>query len=247
MTADWPSVRPTYALDGALNYVFGRMPLSVCRGKLVLKSFILWDHDGVLVETEPWYYEATRQSILDFGVNLEKAAYLRMMADGRSAWELAKAAGIDDLEIKSAKEKRDLAYQRFLQNEEIGIEGVDTVLATLARRYQMAIVTTSKRKDFNLIHEKRQITKHMKFVLANGDYLRSKPAPDPYLKALDRFDARAEDAVVIEDSERGLRSAVAASIDCIVVKNDFVRGQDLSAATYCIDSLSDLPELLATL
>lgn len=212
-----------------------------------MKSFILWDHDGVLVETEPWYYEATRQSILEFGVNLEKAIYLRLMADGRSAWELALKVGVDELEIKQAKEKRDLAYQQFLDKEDIEIAGVDSVLATLGRSYQMAIVTTAKKKDFNLIHQKRRIVEYMTFVLANGDYARSKPAPDPYLEALNRFGARAEDAVVVEDSERGLRSAVAAGIDCIVVKNDFVRGQDLSAATFTIDSLNELPGLLQTL
>ena len=212
-----------------------------------MKSYILWDHDGVLVETEPWYYEATRQSILEIGVKLEKPAYLRMMADGRSAWELAKDSGVKDLEILQAKQKRDVTYQRFLESENIDIEGVEQVLATLEYRYQMAIVTTAKKTDFDLIHRKRQITKRMKFVLANGDYARSKPAPDPYLEALERFGALAKDAVVIEDSERGLRSAVAAKIDCIVVKNDFVQGQDLSAASYCIDSLSELPGLLETL
>jgi phosphoglycolate phosphatase-like HAD superfamily hydrolase len=49
---------------------------------------------------------------------------------------------------------------------------------------------------------------------------------------------------VVEDSERELRVAVAAGIDCIVVKNDFVRGQDLSTATHRIESLSMLPDLL---
>ena len=87
----------------------------------------------------------------------------------------------------------------------------------------------------------------MSFVLTNGDYPLSKPAPDPYLAALARFDAQADQAIVVEDSERGLRSAVAAGIDCVVVANEFVRGQDFSASTWQIDSLEELPGLLASL
>ncbi len=108
-------------------------------------------------------------------------------------------------------------------------------------------MTTAKRIDFELIHRDRNIVEHMDFVLASGDYRRSKPAPDPYLAALSRFDADPNEAVVVEDSERGLRAAVAAGIDCVVVANAFVAGQDLSAATYRVGSLDELPVLLESL
>ncbi len=122
---------------------------------------------------------------------------------------------------------------------------MESVLERLSASYGMAIVTTSKKEDFDLIHRQRNITKHMEFVLANGDYPRSKPHPDPYLTALDRFGVTKREALVVEDSERGLRAAIAAGIDCVVVKNEFVRGQDLSAATYQINSLTMLPDLLS--
>lgn len=212
-----------------------------------MKSFILWDHDGVLVETEPWYFEATRRNLLDLGVTLRLDDYLRDMAIGRSAWERARAIGVTDDRIAAGKQARNADYQRHLLEEDIEIGGVTEVLAELVRQHQMAIVTTAKREDFELIHRERDIVQHMSFVLASGDYPRSKPAPDPYLAALERFNASPEAAIVVEDSERGLRSAVAAGIDCVVVANDFVRGQDFSAATWWIDSLEELPELLAGL
>ena len=120
-------------------------------------------------------------------------------------------------------------------------------LAALQKSFQMAIVTTAKRTDFELIHAERRIVDHMAFVLCSGDYPRSKPHPDPYLAALDRFGVSAGESVVIEDSERGLRSAVAAGIDCVVVANAFVRGQDLSQASHQVASIGELPDLLATL
>ena len=212
-----------------------------------MKSYILWDHDGVLVDTEPWYYEATRRTIEALGVSLQLDEYLADMAIGRSAWERARAIGASAASIDAGKAERNRLYQHFLTVEDIEIPGVDRVLEDLADSYAMAIVTTAKKTDFELIHRERAIVSHMQFVLASGDYKRSKPAPDPYLAALRRFDAQPEQAVVVEDSARGLNAALAAGIDCIVVANAFVRAQDLSAATHHIASLGELPSLLETL
>lgn len=209
-----------------------------------MKTTILWDHDGVLVETEPLFYEATRLKLAELGITLHKDDYLRDMASGVSAWERAIAAGIPIDEIKIHKTHRNELYQDFLQHNEIEIGGVETVLEQLSKNYSMAIVTTSRKADFDLIHRDRNICKHMSFVLVNGDYKRKKPHPDPYLTALERFSASKDETIVVEDSERGLKAAVAAGIDCVIVKNDFVRGQDLSTATHRIESLSMLPDLL---
>lgn len=212
-----------------------------------MKSYILWDHDGVLVDTEHWYYEATRRAIEPLGVVLERSRYLADMALGRSAWEQARALGATEAAVREHRQARDALYQHYLRTEDIGIDGVTDVLAALAADYRMAIVTTAKREDFDLIHRDRDIVRHMRFVLASGDYPRAKPAPDPYLAALARFDADPGDAIVVEDSERGLAAAVAAGIDCVVVDNAFVRGQDFSAASHRIADLRELPGLLASL
>ena len=209
-----------------------------------MKTTILWDHDGVLVETEPWYYEATRLKMLELGFPLPIDQYLRDMAMGKSAWERAAAAGVPDDEIVARRTERNDLYQHYLRTENIEIEGVETVLEQLGVAYQMAIVTTAKREDFDLIHRTRNIVTHMDFVLASGDYPRAKPHPDPYLTALERFGVAREETIVVEDSERGLRAAMAAGIDCVVVENEFVRAQDLSGAAYQIESLERLPELL---
>ena len=84
-----------------------------------MKTTLLWDHDGVLVETEPWYFEATRQTIRPLGVELEHAAYLADMADGRSAWERARSRGASEEAITEHKARRDALYQQYLRNEDI--------------------------------------------------------------------------------------------------------------------------------
>ena len=84
----------------------------------------------------------------------------------------------------------------------------------------------------------------MDFVLVREDYQRAKPHPEPYLTGLKRFGATKEETLVVEDSARGLSSAVAAGIDCAVVHNDFTRGHDFSAATYRIAALIELKDII---
>ncbi|MCZ6617934.1 MAG: HAD family phosphatase [Gammaproteobacteria bacterium] len=207
-------------------------------------NYILWDHDGVLVDTEPWYFRATRRALGDVGIDLALGEYLNFMARGQSAWDLALKAGVSATTVYRHKRFRDEHYQQYLITEDIEIPGVDEVLTALGNTSAMAIVTTAKKADFELIHRSRNIVSHMEFVLMSGDYARSKPAPDPYLAALDRFEIDPSEAVVIEDSERGLRSAVAAGVDCIVVYNKFTETQNFSRASEHVDSLAELPGLI---
>jgi len=205
---------------------------------------ILFDNDGVLVETEVWYFRANVKVLKELGITLHEDEYLELMAEGKTSWEVARAQGVSEETIIQTRFKRDEYYQEYLKTEDIEINGVEEILHELKKKYQMAIITTSRRVDFELIHAQRNITKYMDFVLCVEDYPRSKPHPDPYLAGLKKFNAKKEETLVVEDSQRGLKSAVAANIDCVIVKNDFVSSHDFSSAKYKIDNLSGLLKLL---
>lgn len=209
-------------------------------------QFILWDNDGVLVDTEQWYFAATREALAELGVDLPMDIYQQIMIQGRSSWELALQAGVHPDRVQHGQERRDALYQAHLRTENLRIEGVLEVLAELAQHYQMAIVTTCKRRDFELIHRNPDLLQFMQFVLVREDYVESKPHPEPYLTALHKFSATPQQALVIEDSERGLRAARAAGIDCAVVDYHFTRSHDFSAAQYRLHKLAQLPQLLVT-
>ena len=209
-----------------------------------MKKYILFDHDGVLVETEQWYYLANKRALESLGIDLPQDAYLVNMANGVSTWEGARVSGISESEINRGRELRDRYYQEYLITEDIEIDGVLETLDLLAGEYRMGIITTSKPPDFALIHERRSILDHMEFCLTREDYERAKPHPEPYLKGLQRFGATAAETVVIEDSARGLKSAVAAGIDCIVVANEFTASHDLSKATAKIATFRELPSAI---
>jgi HAD superfamily hydrolase (TIGR01509 family) len=126
----------------------------------------------------------------------------------------------------------------------IEIEGVEDALDLLKQHVKMGIVTTAKRTDFDLIHKHRNITQFMEFVIVREDYDNPKPHPDPYLMGLERFQAKREETLVVEDTYRGLSAAVAAGIECVVVENKFTKSHDFSNATYKIGRLSELVKII---
>jgi len=195
-----------------------------------MRKFLLWDHDGVVVDTERWFFIATQECLRELGVELDQATYLQYMAAGRSCWDLALDHGQSDVVIAAQRRERDRRYQSYLATKDIAIDGVLETLHALCHQYRMAIVSTSTRSDIALIHRARGILPFFEFVLTLEDYAQPKPAPDPYLKALHRFGALAREAVAIEDSTRGLCAAMAAGIDCVVVYNAFTASQDFSGA-----------------
>ena len=209
-----------------------------------MKKYVLFDHDGVLVDTEFWYYKAGERALADIGLTLDKDQYLRGMSQGLSTWAQARAAGADEWTISRQREVRDGYYQEYLRTEAIEIEGVVEALAELSKYVRMAIVTTAKRVDFEIIHEKRRIREFMDFVLVREDYELAKPHPEPYLTGLKRFGAAKEETLVVEDSSRGLNSAVAAGIDCVIVYNEFTKTQDFSRASHRIDALIELKDII---
>jgi HAD superfamily hydrolase (TIGR01509 family) len=209
-----------------------------------LKGYILFDHDGVLVDTEFWYYKAGERALADIGFTLDKDQYRRDMNQGLGTWAQARAAGIDEQAINRQREVRNHYYQDYLRTEPIEIDGVVEALAELSKYVRMAIVTTAKRADFEVIHEKRHIRQFMDFVLVREDYKLAKPHPEPYLTGLKRFGAASEETLVVEDSSRGLNSAVAAGIECVIVHNDFARADDFSQASYRIETLNELKDII---
>jgi len=203
--------------------------------------FILWDQDGVLVDSELWYYEATRRELATLGAELTAAEYQRLQVSGLSTWDAARERGVDEAAIAAARARRDLLYQESLRTRPIEIDGIGEVLATLGRAHRMAIVTTARREDFDLIHAKRNLMRHMEFAVMLGDYERAKPHPDPYQAALARFGARPEEAVAVEDSRRGLLAARAAGVACFMVRNRLNVGDAFPEAAGVVGSVRDLP------
>jgi HAD superfamily hydrolase (TIGR01509 family) len=212
---------------------------------MALKKYILFDNDGVLVHTEPLYFKANIKALKEFfDISLEFEEYMKIMSEGTTVWQKACDRGFSQKEIQIARNKRNGYYQEYLKSENILIDGVKEVLKELSKNYKMAIITTSRRVDFEIIHKDLGIVDFMDFVLCEEDYEFAKPHPQPYLKGLEIFGAAKNEAIVVEDSKRGLTAAYRAGIECVIVKNDFTTTQDFSQATFFIESLKQLKTIL---
>jgi len=151
---------------------------------------------------------------------------------------------MDEHSVQRHRVERNALYQEFLRSQPIEIAGVEEVLAELAPRHRMAIVTTARRSDFELIHAERDLLGHFEFVLTVDDYARSKPHPDPYLAALARLGAEPHETIAIEDSTRGLKSARAAGIPCVVIRSSLTASEEFPEAWRVVDSISEIPRVL---
>jgi HAD superfamily hydrolase (TIGR01509 family) len=208
---------------------------------------LLWDNDGVLVDTEGLYFKATREVLATVGVELDEALYLQLfLREGRGAFHLARERGLDEAEIDTLRNARDARYAQLLETGSLLFAGVEQAVSALARQYRMAIVTSSLREHFELIHRSTRLLHHFELVLTHGDYLHAKPDPDPYLTALARLGLRADACLVIEDSERGLRAARAAGLRCWVVPSPLARDGSFAGAERVFASLGELVTALGS-
>lgn len=207
---------------------------------------ILWDNDGVLVDTEHIYFQVTKSVLEETGVILDEKDYRHHFLTGSAgAWHLAAERGFGAAEIELLRQRRNDLYADALQSADVTIDGVREVLESLKSSFRMAVVTSSRRRHFDIIHERTGFLPYFEFVLVREDYAKSKPDPEPYLTAVKRLGLPPEACLVIEDSERGLRAAVAAGNRCWVIPTDLTGGGDLSAADAILDSIRDVPRLLA--
>ncbi|MGC4043228.1 MAG: HAD family phosphatase [Armatimonas sp.] len=209
------------------------------------KTVILWDNDGVLVDTERWYFEATREAFAGVGVTLTTELYFEyFLSRSKGTSTFAATQGLSEADIAALSASRNLRYQQMLEQEQITMDGAAETLALLRPHFTMGIVTSSRRQHFEAIHRRTGLLEYFDFVIAHGDYERSKPAPDPYLAAVARSGQPASCCIAIEDAPRGLLAAQAATLDCWVIPTELTRRAAFSGASRVLDRITDLPALL---
>lgn len=206
---------------------------------------ILWDHDGVLVDTERLYYRATRDVLARFGVDLSVEHYRQFhLVEARGSWHLLESRGMSRETVEGLRRERNDLYLKMLLETDVLVPGAVELLRRLAKRYRMAVVTSSNREHFEAIHRHTGLPELMQFVLAREDYGECKPHAEPYLCALERFGAARDECVVVEDSTRGLSSAKAAGLRCWIVHSEMTEGLNFAGAERQFANLAGVGEAL---
>jgi HAD superfamily hydrolase (TIGR01509 family) len=209
---------------------------------------ILWDNDGVLVDTETVYLRANRKVLSEIGIHLTTEQFIEWsLKRGESVLELAKDKGYSSEQIEALRAKRNHQYMRLLKQGVRVIDGLKETLENLSNKVRMGIVTSAHRKSFELMHQNSGILPYFEFVLTRDDYTRSKPDPEPYLKAIQQNCLKPNACVIIEDAPRGFLSAKAAWIRCIIVPNALTKDCDFTGAYRVLDHVRKIPAVINNL
>ena len=220
-------------------------------GPLLPKSKIealLWDNDGVLVDTEPLYLQANREILGGIGIELTENLYKEIsLRQGRSVFELAADRGVDAAQIERLKVDRNARYTERIDEGVEVLGGVREALERFLGHLPMGIVTSSQREHFDRIHQETGLLGYFDFVLASGDYVRHKPHPEPYLAGAARHGYPPERCLAIEDTERGLAAAVAADMPCIVIPRPLSQAGNFASALHVLESAAELPRRVGSL
>lgn len=207
---------------------------------------ILWDNDGILVNTEKWYFEATKIVMEEEGYSLTLDIYRdTFLKNNTGAWHLLNNTSADY--IMRLRIKRNKIYSSFLQTKNIVNKGVSDILDSVNGKYNMGIVTSSRKDHFDIIHSRTNLLKYFKFIITSDDFTCSKPSPEPYLLGIKKTGYNASECIAIEDSERGVVSAKKANLFCIAIPNEMTNSGDFSKADIIINDLKEIPQYLENL
>ena len=189
---------------------------------------ILWDNDGVLVDTEGLYFQAGREVMATQGVELTQEDFVEQsLQKGRSVFDLLPnqdAELIDQLRLQ-----RNARYSALLREHVRVLDGVVETLRTLHGRVLMGVVTGSRKDHFDIIHAQTNLLQFFEFVVTREDYKEAKPHPDAYLTAMRLHGLEPATCVVVEDSERGCAAAAKAGLRVLVVPNALSQHGDFFA------------------
>jgi len=206
---------------------------------------IFWDNDGVLVDTEKFYYLANKKLLSRYQIELTESLFRDLyLKQSKGAWHLIPGVNLESSDISNLRNERNAMYIEMLQTENFKIPGVEQTLQSLKDRYTMAVVTSSLREHFEIIHRRTNYLRFFDLVLTREDYNKSKPEPEPYLKALELLAIDPEYVVVVEDSERGIIAAKRAGLTCWAVPNRLSTHGDFSQADRVLSNIGEVARLL---
>jgi len=204
-------------------------------------SAVLFDFDGVIVDTEWEIYQAWLRTFQAHGHELPLDIYTRCIGSDFTTWSpkthLEELTGVA-FDWHDLDGQRQLEIMRELDSAGPMVGVVDWLQNLNVQEIPCAVVSSSSHGWVDGWLEKLDLTRYFETTVCRGDAPRIKPAPDLYLEASRRLVLAPEDCLVIEDSQNGLLAASAAGMPTWAVPNRVTANLDFSAATRVLESLA---------
>jgi HAD superfamily hydrolase (TIGR01509 family) len=211
---------------------------------------VVFDLDGVLVDSEHLWDRARRELVAERGGRWRAGATQDMMGMSSPEWSryLHDELGV---ELEPAEISADVVFRlEVLYREKLPLfPGAREAVLAAAERWPLGLASSANREIIDLVLELAELQDAFAATVSSEEVARGKPAPDVYLEAARRLGVAAADCAAVEDSSNGLRSAAAAGMTVVALPNPrFPPDADaLALATVVIGSLDELEPVLRSL
>lgn len=204
---------------------------------------VIFDMDGVLVNSEPLHFRATREALADVGIALTESEYFsRYLAyPDQEMFEMLVPDAAARAGVVAAK------THRYLELVADGIPPFPDGVALLARLqgWRVALATGSSTEEARLALAALRIQDRFRVVITRQDCVRGKPDPEPFLRAADGLGLAPNHCLVVEDAPGGVQAAKAAGMRCLAVTHS-CPAERLRGADWIVDDLGEIDlELIA--
>ena len=212
---------------------------------------VVFDLDGVLIESEQVWDEAREQLVRERGGRWDDRATTDMMGMSSTEWS---SYMHDRLGVRmTPSEINDDVVRRVAATYEEHLpllpQAVETV-RELGERWRLGVASSSNRPIIDLVLDRMGVRDCFAVVVSSEEVANGKPAPDVYLAVARELGVDPKDCVAVEDSTNGIKSAVAAGMRTIAVPNRQFRPDDevLTTAAVVVSSLAEVTvDLVASL
>jgi HAD superfamily hydrolase (TIGR01509 family) len=210
---------------------------------------IVFDFDGVIADSEPLHLRAFQRAFTDFGLTLTAQDYYSRYLGFDDAGVFATVsrdcgAALTADQIATLVAKKGEYVQESLRAGEILFPGAADFIRQAAAAVPIAIASGAQRHEIEEILDATRLRSCFATIVAAGETVRGKPAPDPYARAfqlLQRSNGATTPGrcVAIEDSRWGLESARGAGLRCVGVTTSYP-ASDLPGAELIVNGLNTL-------
>ena len=205
---------------------------------------VIFDMDGVLIDSEPVHYEIEKLIFDLLGIQVSDAIHRTYMgasndfmySDLKSRFNLS--TSVQEL-IQFDDDYRS-SYLINLKHVDINPGVLDLLTELKTAGIKLAVATSSSPEIASVLLNRCEIASFFDSVITTSVAGKSKPAPDVYLLAAHRLGVLPKDCIVFEDSPNGLSAAKNAGMYCIVIQNDNQFDNQLTLADYRISSFEEL-------
>jgi HAD superfamily hydrolase (TIGR01509 family) len=209
----------------------------------VTVAAVVFDLDGVLVDSEHAWDAARRELVAETGGRWRHGATEAMMGMSAPEWsayvrdELGVPLAAAEIDARVVARLLD-GYQRALPL----LPGAVDAVRRIAARWPLGLASSSNRPVIDLVLERARIAGCFATTVSSEEVGAGKPSPDVYLEAVRRLGVAPSACVAIEDSSNGIRSAAAAGLRVVAIPHPgFAVAEDALAATAVV--LGGLAEL----